>query len=116
MDRIGKEWYAAVSLLLQAGFLMALVWSVRAILKAMRASQEQMGALVKLTLSGVREDEDLRAATRPAAHLLDGGPEEERHRTGPWTSVLRWLRTPAASSGAGSWRKMVRWLQAPAGS
>jgi hypothetical protein len=69
MDELANQWYQAGSLLVQAGFLIAGVWSVRAILKNMRASQEQMGALLKLTVSGgASGEESLR--TDPSAHAL----------------------------------------------
>jgi len=130
MEQLGSQWYAAGSLLIQASFLMAAVWSVRAILKAIRASQEQMGALLKLTLSGANAEENLRAAARPTPYLLDGWPEAaqnsmpsgiatketERRRRSAWAGLADWLQTPMASSEIGSWRRAVRWLQAPASS
>jgi len=130
MNQVGGQWYAAGSLLIQAGFLMATVWSVRAILMTIRASQEQMGALLKLTLSGANAEENLGAASRPTPYLLDGWPEAaqnsmpsgianketERPRRSTWAGLVGWLQTPMATSETGSWRRVVRWLQAPAGS
>src|SRR5262245_55087620 len=76
MDELANQWYQAGSLLLQAGFLIAGVWSVRSILRNMRASQEQVGALLRITVSGsASEDGSLRAAARPTPYLVDGWPE-----------------------------------------
>jgi hypothetical protein len=130
MDVLGTQWYAAGSLVIQAGFLLAAVWAVRSILKNMRASQEQMGVLLKLTLAGTHAELDSPSAARPTPYLLDGWPEaaqhpvsdavpNARHEKSPrsiWSGVGAWLQTPMASSGISPWRRAVRWLQAPAGS
>src|SRR5580692_5766613 len=47
-----SNWYALGNLLAQFGFLAAGVWFARKILKTMRASQEQFGALLKLSFTG----------------------------------------------------------------
>jgi hypothetical protein len=130
MDELANQWYQAASLLLQAGFLTAGVWSVRAILKNMRASQEQMGALLKLTVSGGASGEEApRPAARPTPYLLDGWPETaqnakptsateqaEEVRKNGWSGLAAWLQTPMVSSGISPWRRAARWLQAPTGS
>ena len=127
MDELGTQWYAASSLVIQAGFLLAAVWAVRGILKNMRASQEQMGTLLRLTLAGTHAEADSRTVARPTPYLLDGWPEAEprplsdsgtRHeerRRSIWSGVGRWLQTPMAGPGISPWRRAVRWLQAPAG-
>jgi hypothetical protein len=130
MDELRNQWYQAGSLFVQAGFLIAGVWSVRSILKNMRASQQQMGALLKLTLSGgVSSEENLRSSGRPTPYLLDGWPEAapnppsgtaftriEASRKSAWVGLAAWLQAPMVSSGISPWRKAVRWLQASAGS
>lgn len=125
MGELAKEWYQAGSLLVQAGFLLAGVWSVRAILKNMRASQEQMAALLKLTVSGGANTEDLRTGTRPAPFRRDGWQDAAStagtvQRTRPprtvWSGASAWLQAPIVSTGISPWRKAFRWLQAPAGS
>ncbi|HEX4920206.1 MAG TPA: hypothetical protein VFV92_05640 [Candidatus Bathyarchaeia archaeon] len=130
MDQLESQWYAAASLLIQAGFLMAAVWSVRAILKTIRASQQQMGALLRLTLSGANVEDNVKGIVRPTPYLLDGWPEipenpatpvitnkeTEVPRRGVWGGLVGWLQMPMASSEIGSWRRVVRWLQAPASS
>jgi hypothetical protein len=47
-----SNWYAMGNLLSQFAFLGAGVWFARQILKTMRASQEQVGELVKLSGRG----------------------------------------------------------------
>jgi len=130
MDEISNQWYQLGSLFIQAGFLVAAVWSVRAILKSIRASQEQMGALLRVTLcGGTGSDEHSRATSRSTPYLLDGWPEpapnpapaittisSERSRGRFWSAMTAWLQAPIESSGISPWRRAVRWLQAPAGS
>jgi hypothetical protein len=131
MDELANQWYQAGSLLVQAGFLIAGVWSVRVIVRNMRASQEQMGALLKLTLSGgTSGEESPRTTPRLTPYLLEGWPEpaanpvlagttgerEHRARKSVWSGMGAWLQAPMVSSGISPWRKAVRWLQAPAGS
>ena len=130
MDELLNQWFQAGSLFIQAGFLIAAVWSARAILKSLRASQEQMGALLRLTVSGTPSGEQARTGPRPTPHLLDGWPEapqhaaaadtienlsNQRHFKRVWAGLVGWLRQPMAGSDVGMWRRMVRWLQAPAG-
>jgi len=47
-----SNWYALGNLLFQFAFLAATVWFAREILRTMRASQEQVGALLKLSITG----------------------------------------------------------------
>ena len=47
-----SNWYALGNLLSQFAFLGAGLWFARKILKTMRASQEQVGALLKLSVTG----------------------------------------------------------------
>src|SRR5215470_922561 len=75
MDELANQWYQAGSLFIQAGFLIAAVWSVRAILKSVRASQEQMGALLRLTVGGTHSEQSTRGGVRATPYLLDGWPE-----------------------------------------
>jgi hypothetical protein len=129
MDELLNRWFQAGSLFIQAGFLIAAVWSVRAILRSLRASQVQMGALLQLTVSGTHSEENARTGPRPTPYLLDGWPEasqhaaaeetienppNRRHRERVWAGLVGWLQQPMAGSNLGMWRRMVRWLQAPA--
>src|SRR5258708_39647558 len=55
-DGMQKNWYRLGNLLSQFAFLAAGVWFGRKILKTMRASQEQVGALLKLSVTGAITD------------------------------------------------------------
>jgi hypothetical protein len=133
MNELGTQWYAAGNLLLQAGFLVAGVWFAGRILKNMRVAQEQMGALLKLSLSGNYGDMDKlpTPAARTTPYLLDGWPaamespapahpsmcENMRRKqplAGTWSALVGWLQAPMKNSEDGSWRRVVRWLQTPA--
>ena len=128
MNELATQWYQAGSLCIQAGFLIAAVWCARAILKGVRAWQEQMGALLRLTVGGTHTDETAREGGRPTPYLLDGWPEaaqqltteaaignlQTEHRS-IFAGLVEWLQRPMASSDLGAWRRMMRWLQTPAG-
>jgi hypothetical protein len=130
-----SNWYALGNLLLQISFLAAGVWFARKILRAMRASQEQVGALLKLSVTGAvteRQSSSV-AAERPLASAspywltpaeVPPADQPKPAESGPsrWAAaghnLLVWLNTPM-SSGSGDaapWRKAIKWLQSPAGS
>jgi hypothetical protein len=128
MDELASQWYQVGSLFIQIGFLIVAVWSVRTIAKSIRASEEQMGALLRLTLSGVRSEDNAGTNVRPIPDPFDGWPEathatihvameknEKEGRRSMFAGLIGWLREPMATSGIGQWRRLVRWLQAPAG-
>ena len=50
------NWYALGNLLFQFAFLAAGVWFAREILRTIRASQEQVGALLKLSITGANTE------------------------------------------------------------
>jgi hypothetical protein len=135
-----NNWYALGNLLAQFAFLIAGVWFARRILTTIRASQEQFGELLKLTLSD-ELSERLKAVTaaqrsmssvaaeRPSPYVMAEWPtatevpaltlpEEEhgsRRLAAAWRGLIQWLQTPMSSHGFVSWHKLARWLQAPAG-
>ena len=134
-----NNWYTLGNLLSQFAFLAAGVWFARKILKTMRASQEQVGALLKLSVTGAITDRHSSSAVadRPFASASPYWltPTEippvaplELPETGPsrWAiarhsvaaahhSLMAWLQTPMSSGGdAAPWRKALRWLQSPA--
>lgn len=127
---IQNNWYSLGNLLVEFAFLFAGVWFARKILKTMRASQEQFGTLLKLSLSdGLNERSKAAATTHrespyvlaewpapeaPALSLPEPEPQRKRLAAG-WRHLMAWLQTPMGSEGSGSWRKIVHWLQAPAG-
>ena len=135
------HWYELGSLLVQIAFLIAAVWFARKILKTMRASQEQFGALLKLSLSDelggrAKSGAETHQSTssvggeRPTPYVMAEWPTateapaltlpEEEHRSrrlaAAWRGLVGWLQTPMNSHGLVSWRKVTHWLQAPAGS
>jgi len=131
-DLIQNNWYALANILVQLLFLIAGVWFARNILKGMRASQEQFGALLKLSITGVAGERDSSVAGAKRS-LADASPywlvpseivpppAPEHTESGPSRlalasrKVLLWLQTPMSSAEASPWRRVITWLQAPAG-
>jgi hypothetical protein len=129
-----SNWYTLGNLLIQLGFLAAGVWFARKILTTMRASQEQVGALLKLSLTGAASERPPSMATAertfanaspywltPAETLPVELPEPQESGPGRWAvarhRVTVWLQTPMSSGGETAlWRRATKWLQAPAGS
>jgi hypothetical protein len=127
-----NNWYELGNLLLWFAFLVASVWFARKYLRTMRASQEQIGALLKLTVAGSSVERP--AASAIAERTLTGAspywltPEPapislpETAGSGPsrWAAaghgLIVWLQTPMSSGGPAPWRRAIKWLQAPAGS
>lgn len=127
------NWYALGNLLSQFSFLIAGIWFARKILNHMRASQEQFGALLKLSITGALADRQTQSIASGRT-LADSSPywltpsepgpapAEEPVEPGPnrwavaWQSTILWLRAPMSSGEVVAWRRVVRWLQAPAGS
>ena len=128
-----SNWYALGNLLVQVAFLAAGVWFARKILRTLRASQEQVGALLKLSVAGAISERHSASAVaeRPFASAspywltpaeTPTAPLPEPHESGPsrWAvarhSMIVWLQTPMSSGNADHWRRAIKWLQAPAGS
>jgi hypothetical protein len=129
---IQSNWYALANILVQLLFLIAGVWFARNILKGMRASQEQFGALLKLSITGVAGERDpsVAGAKRSLAEaspywlvpseivppappeLIQSGPSRFALAS---RKVLLWLQTPMSSAEVSPWRRVITWLQAPAG-
>jgi hypothetical protein len=135
---IQSNWYEFCTILAEFSFLVAGVWFARKILKTLRASQEQFGALLKLTLTDELAE---RAKLSAAAHRSTSSVEADRptpyvmaewptHTEAPalsmpepkprrnlliaaWRGIIRWLQTPMNSHGFSPWRRIARWLQAP---
>jgi len=129
---IQSNWYELGNLLSQIAFLAAGIWFARKILRTIRASQEQVGALLKLSVTGSVAERHPSSAV--AERSLAGAspywltpPEpipavlSEPVETGPtrWEvarhGALVWLQTPMSSGEVAPWRRVVRWLQAPVG-
>ena len=131
-----KDWYALGSLLAQIGFLVAAVWFARDFLRTMRAFQEQIGALLKLSITASPgERQSANSAARNV--LAEGSPywlppspsapanapsdSPEVVERGPnlfvagWQRTIHWLREPMGMAQVSYRRRVMNWLQAPAG-
>lgn len=133
-DLLQSNWYALASILVQLLFLIAGVWFARNILKGIRASQEQFGALLKLSITGAAGERDSSVAV-PKRSLAETSPywlvpseivppapaAPEPIATGPsyfvlaGRKVLLWLQTPISHEEVSPLRRVITWLQAPAG-
>jgi hypothetical protein len=128
-----KDWYALGSLVAELGFLVAAVWFARNFLRTMRAFQEQIGALLKLSITsapGERQSANTTARNVPAegspywlppsASAPANQPEVVAEQ-GPnmfaagWHRLVHWLREPMGSSQVSYRRRVMNWLQAPVG-
>jgi hypothetical protein len=127
-----SNWYELGTLVAEFVFLSAGIWFARKILRTLRASQEQVGALLKLSVTGAVTDRQASNAApdrplaaspywlTPSETPLAGSPEHAEsaphqvatHKHG----LIVWLQTPMSSGGVAPWRKAIRWLQSPAGS
>jgi len=127
-----KDWYALGSLIAQLGFLVAAVWFARNFLRAMRGFQEQIGALLKLSITstpGERQSTNANARNvlgeaSPywlAPSLSEPASTPEVVERGPsvfavgWQRMVHWLREPMGTARVSYRRRMINWLQAPAG-
>lgn len=125
-----SNWYALGNLLLQGAFLTAAIWFARDVLRTMRASQEQVGALLKLSITGALTDRHSATATERSFATaspywltppeIPPAPLTEPIESGPsrWAVALHsvnvWLQTPMSTGEVTPWRKAIKWLQAPA--
>jgi len=127
-----KDWYALGSLVAQLGFLVAAIWFARNFLSTMRAFQEQIGALLKLSITstpGERQSTNTTARnvlaegsqywlapslTAPASapEVVERGPSAF---VAMWQRTIHWLREPMGSAQVSYRRRVINWLQAPAG-
>ena len=128
-----SSWYALGSLLTQLGFLIAAIWFARGLLKTLLRFQEQLGALLKLTItpdpterqsSGVGAKQPL---TESRSYWLMPSVLQPPNLSEPaevgagrlvtaWHGVVLWLNAPMTTSEVAPWRRFIHWLQAPAGS
>jgi|GraSoi2013_100cm_1033763.scaffolds.fasta_scaffold11770_3 hypothetical protein len=111
-DWVQSNWFELGILFLLFATLVTVFWFARNILKTFRASQEQVGALLRLSFS------DVVPAQAPAAEVEVSVPIlSEPSPRGP-NRLVRWFQAPMGSRDRSfaPWRKVFRWLQAPAGS
>jgi hypothetical protein len=122
-DWMQSNWYELGSLLVQMGLLVAGVWFARKILRTLKASQEQVGALLKHSVLDATVERPAPAAiveraarTEKPALTLPHREEGDAERVAARAGLLEWLRAPMESGSAAPRGRVMRWLQAPAGS
>ena len=126
-------WFASASLFVQLAFLIAAVWFALNFLKTLRIFQEQIDALLRLSITGVAADRSLpnakgsRSLAEQSAYWLAPTESEpvaslQPAERGPSPitvarrKMLLWLQSPMTSTQPAPWRRIVTWLQSPAGS
>jgi hypothetical protein len=128
---VQSNWQALGTLLTQLAFLVAGVWFARNILRTMMAYQEQVGALLRLSITA-SPTEQHSADVNTKRSLAEASPywlmpetqtvsAPEPTDSGPsrfvvtWHRLGHWLREPMSTAEAGRLRRVIHWLQAPAG-
>jgi len=112
-------------------FLAAGVWFARNLLRTLRVFQEQVGALLKLSITAGVDSQASAAHSRryfadtnrywlaPAETQSAGSPEPVEpgpdRVTTAWRCLVLWLHGPMQAAPLSTWRRLVTWLQAPAG-
>ena len=134
---VQNNWYELGNLLSEFAFLAGAIWFASRVLRTMRASQEQMGALLKLTVAaGAAERQNSPALAEKSPQSgsywltpLDTQAPAEAHEaaapklevSGPGrlalarNSVVGWLKAPMSTGGHHPLRRALHWLQSPAG-
>lgn len=134
---VQSNWFELGNLLCQFIFLAAGIWFARKILRTLRASQEQAGALLKLSVTGAISERQSSSATNgnggsfanaspywltpgemppadPAAPPESGSSEQASNGHGH--GLMAWLNEPMSYGGVAPWRSVVSWLKSPVGS
>src|SRR5216684_1166522 len=114
-------------LAVQCAILATVVSYGRKLLKTLRASQEQVGALLKLSVSDTAAHAAAETIAQPEPSLeaqtfssllpepLHAEARAPQLMAPSANGVASWLQAPMRRPGVSPWRKVVRWLQAPAG-
>jgi hypothetical protein len=113
-DWIQANWFELGILSVLSAILATIVWFARNILRTLRASQEQVGALLRLSLSDVVPVQA--TGTEVPALMGDLSQRGQNPLVASARNLIRWFQAPMGSGSVAPWRKVVRWLQAPAGS
>jgi hypothetical protein len=127
-----QNWQPLGALLVQLAFLVTGVWFARNILKTIRAFQEQVGALLKHTITATPDEQHL-AGTTVKQSLEGGRPDwltpSETQTVGPpastasgpgrvvvaWRRLVLWMQAPMSTTTGTPWPRVIRWFQAPIG-
>jgi hypothetical protein len=132
---VQENWYELGNLLSQVAFLIGAIWFGKKILTTLRASQEQVGALLKLSVTAgtaERQNSPVIAEKSPQSEQLwmtasetqavsetlmtaAAAPKLEVAGPGRLQGVVNWLKTPMSSAGHHPLRRAKHWLQSPAG-
>jgi hypothetical protein len=115
---IQNNWFESGTLLVQGAILAIIVWYARKTLKSIRASQEQVGALLRLSLSDmIAERSPSVTEDAPILTNSEQGDIADSRVAGVGRGLVNWLQAPmGGGSGVNPLRRVIRWLQAPAGS
>lgn len=122
------NWYAVGSLLTQLAFLITGVWFARNLLITMRAIQEQVGALLRLSITaapreqqfsgvGFKQSEDTSPySALPSAVQTASVPKPTVRGSGrlavTWRRLVLWFREPVRPRGLAPWRGVARSFRA----
>lgn len=120
-----SNWHALGSLLIQLAFLAAGVWFARHLLRTMRSFQEQLGALLKLSITASSDSTKHPLADASPYWLTPSEAQPaslaESTESGPsrfaiaCRHLILWLKGPMSAEFT-TWHRIIRWLQAPIGS
>jgi hypothetical protein len=131
-----KDWYSLGSLLAQIGFLVAAVWFARNFLRTIRGFQEQIGALLKLSITsppGERQSSNTSsrnvlaegspywlpptptASANPPSNPIEAVERGPNLFVAGWQRTMHWLREPMGMAQVSCRRRVMNWLQEPAG-
>lgn len=138
---IQLNWQELGTFLVEIAFLIAAIWFARSILKTLRSFQEQIGALLRLTITppdAPREREGAHPGASARSNLGETSPywltpsetqpatsAEQAALSEPvesranlivrmWRGVVSWMNAPMTTAQAGPWHRLVNWLRAPA--
>jgi hypothetical protein len=124
---IQSNWYALGNLFIEGAFLAAAVWFARKFLRTIRASQEQVGALLKMSVTGAISERHSSPAVAERSFAnaspywltpseVPAAPPQELHESTPGLGrrAIIWLKTPIKRAEVAPWRRAIKWLQAPA--
>jgi len=128
---IQANWYQLGSFFVQLAFLFAAIWFAGKIIKTLRPSQEQVGALLKLSVSGVAPERHAEPAplqraasgdspywlaptiSEPATQFVTSA-SNPYHESSSGPGLLGWLKTPMRiTNGTSSFHRVLRWFQSP---
>jgi hypothetical protein len=130
---IQSNWYELGNLFAEFVFLCVGIWFARKILRTLRASQEQVGALIKMSVTGAVPERQspptaaersfatgspywLTPSETPAADPAGPIDEGTTRLANAGHAIVAWLNEPMKTGSAAPWRRVIKWLQSPAGS